>query len=87
MRPRCRRGRIRASGGRARHGSRGWPARGGVGRRRRRVRRAARQNREEERERETDRWAWREIFIFFLFFPWAVTNDVTKPRCVKGHMS
>ena len=47
----------------------------------------ARSKTEEERERETDRWAQREIFIFFLFFPWAVTNDVTKPRCVKGHMS
>jgi len=28
MGPRCRRGRIRASGGRARHGCRGWTARG-----------------------------------------------------------
>jgi hypothetical protein len=48
LRPRCRRGRIRASGGRARHGSRGWPARGGVFRRRQRAWRAARQNRERE---------------------------------------
>ena len=49
--------RIRASGGVKRwHGSRGWPARGSAGRRRRRVRRAASET-ERGEGRGADRWA------------------------------
>ena len=75
LRLRCRRGRIRASGGRARHGSRGWPARGDADGRRRRAMRARRETEQGGgREGETDRWARRGIFIYFFFFPWTVTD-------------
>jgi len=59
--------RIRASGGRTWHGSRGWPARGPglTGGGDACVRRRTEQG--GGREGETDRWARRGIFYFFFF--------------------
>ena len=67
VRPWCRHGRIRVSGGCAWHGSRGWPARGDAAGRRRRAMRArgARSKTEEERERLTGGPGGEFFFLFF----------------------